>query len=613
MENHAATGKATKASSWDRKLWTVLGLLFALYASEQNVESLLYGAHLQPGSGYTGAKADPSPNFAPGYLVARSVEPGSPMADAGVVPGDHLRFEYANDAFRVLTAGEAVSFTLDHSGVKSHQTILAAPIPPIASAKRRILIMDRLVNFLPILLGAFLVARSLHQPSTRFLGIALIAYGTSFAPHQWESARAIYPFFEFFGFALSMNFYYAFPAFAIRFAEETVQVSGKLAWRLLWVALAVGFGYGFTTIYREQHMLQNSQVGGLCVLVFGLSVSFGIAFRYIYLGLRRSSKETRKRYALMIAAVSSMLLGEILMFGVFLSHLAQWNLDWMYHQPLYWVCDAMVMIFGPCLLAYAIFRQKVFDLGFAFNRAVVYGVISFGVLFVFGLVEWGSEHLIPKETLESSAIINAAVALLIFLIFHRVHHTTEHYVEKLIFRKWHDNEARLRRFVREAGFATKPQTLTESFVAELERFSGSEAAVFLRSEAGAEYIRVAGTLASPQAVDLDDPIALRMTADHTSVVVTETTSTLHAELALPMVQRGELSGFILLGTKPSGESYRPDEQEVLTWAVQRIGLDLHALKVLRLESKLSLQEQELALLHARYEEQRSAFNQISRA
>jgi hypothetical protein len=43
---------------------------------------------------------------------------------------------------------------------------------------------------------------------------------------------------------------------------------------------------------------------------------------------------------------------------------------------------------------------------------------------------------------------------------------------------------------------------------------------------------------------------------------------------------------ILIGAKPSGEDYRPDEQEALAAAAQRIGMDLHALEIDRLEAEV---------------------------
>jgi hypothetical protein len=53
---------------------------------------------------------------------------------------------------------------------------------------------------------------------------------------------------------------------------------------------------------------------------------------------------------------------------------------------------------------------------------------------------------------------------------------------------------------------------------------------------------------------------------------------------------------VLLGAKPSGEGYRPDEIELLGATTQQIGLDLHALRVAQLEQELSALRQRNATL-----------------
>jgi hypothetical protein len=67
------------------------------------------------------------------------------------------------------------------------------------------------------------------------------------------------------------------------------------------------------------------------------------------------------------------------------------------------------------------------------------------------------------------------------------------------------------------------------------------------------------------------------------VVPAELGSPLQAALALPMMHQAALASFVLLGPKPTGEDYRPDEVEVLGWATQQIGLDLQSIRVRALE------------------------------
>jgi len=53
-----------------------------------------------------------------------------------------------------------------------------------------------------------------------------------------------------------------------------------------------------------------------------------------------------------------------------------------------------------------------------------------------------------------------------------------------------------------------------------------------------------------------------------------------------MMHQAALAGFVLLGPKPTGEDYRPDEMDVLSWATQQVGLDLQAIRVRELELSL---------------------------
>ena len=141
----------------------------------------------------------------------------------------------------------------------------------------------------------------------------------------------------------------------------------------------------------------------------------------------------------------------------------------------------------------------------------------------------------------------------------------------------------MRRFVREAAFATRPETLTGAYAAALSRYSdGAEAAVYLLRDGGYHLAegQVAGT---GEMLDADDLALMAMRAEPKALVPDADTSRLKAALIAPMVNRNEVIGVALLGPKPSGASFRPDEIELVGWATRQIGLDLYALKVERLE------------------------------
>ena len=149
--------------------------------------------------------------------------------------------------------------------------------------------------------------------------------------------------------------------------------------------------------------------------------------------------------------------------------------------------NPVLALAATALLAYATLRHRLFDFGFALNRTLVYAVVSFILLAGFGLAEWGVErlHLIPEEWHEGGTVVSAGIALALFLSFHRLRDWVEKHVERLLFSKWHKNEATLRRFIGAADHFGSTAALERAFTAEVSRFSdGAEAAIYLRTQRG---------------------------------------------------------------------------------------------------------------------------------
>jgi hypothetical protein len=257
---------------------------------------------------------------------------------------------------------------------------------------------------------------------------------------------------------------------------------------------------------------------------------------------------------------------------------------------------------SSCGLGYATLRHRLFDFGFAVNRAAVYTGTTALLLVAFGLFEWAAEHLLQFEGRDKSMILDAGLALGVFLAFHRVRDLVEHWVERIFFREWHDREASLRLFVRRAAHVTAEAPLIDSFVDALAAFTGgSSCAVYLRSFDGNFALKYGNLAGAPTALDQNAPGVLALRESHIPVPNEEGLFPDGTLLALPMSHRGVLNGFVLLTTKPNGDSYRPDEIIVLDFAVSQIGLDLHALRVDALRTEVDAQRARAERLQARNE------------
>jgi hypothetical protein len=248
----------------------------------------------------------------------------------------------------------------------------------------------------------------------------------------------------------------------------------------------------------------------------------------------------------------------------------------------------LVTIFSLFIFGYAVLRHRVISIGFAVNRAVVYGAASIGMLLAFGLLEWAAHHLLEFTGREKSMWLDAAIALGIFLVFHRLRHFGEKLIERLFFHAWQLKEAALRRFVKEAPFITRPEALLTAFTTALDRFTDGAGHALYRRTATGDYERVSSTLAdAPAQIDADEPLAVALRARQQPTLPVDAGSALPGELALPSIHHGELDGFVVLGPKPNRETYRPDEQEVLGFAAHQIGLDFRALRMEQLERDVS--------------------------
>ena len=581
----AQTSEQTKQSN-RRWLWRLLWLLLALYILEQDAEGILWSGPLQTSAGTLAAKFVPTPGFAPGYVQVSDITPDSPMRQAGVTNGDQIAFDRRFDFVRRLRTGEQVKFSLERDGRMSRHTVAATAMTadPGSQAHSIGILVAGITGVIITLVGIFFLWVGRGTPSVTWLGILQITVGMlNIEPGLWTSNPNNFAVLATINLSLIALAPVASFAFAMRFYEENLGSVGPGVGRIWPIYIAL---VALTTAMYDYSWLgfTSERETTFISILWSISnyIGFLLTLMMIYLGWKRSISEINRRFSFLLVGFLMFVFAQAIY--VTLSGVLQ-DSNWE-SSPLIYLANFLIAIAAPALFAYAILKHKVIDLGFAINRTLVYGIISFGLLLVFGLIEWVSERILPEESFEATAVVNAGVALTIFVVFHRVRDFVQHHVERLLFRAWHANEAALRRFLRHAAFVSKPDALAAAAVAEWCRFSsGARCALYLRD--GDDYARMTGDLAgAPDRIDRDEKAVVIMRAEHGLIELHESGSSLAAALALPFVHRAELHGFVLLASKPSGDSYRPDEIELLGMAAHQIGLDLHALKVEQLESRV---------------------------
>lgn len=161
-------------------------------------------------------------------------------------------------------------------------------------------------------------------------------------------------------------------------------------------------------------------------------------------------------------------------------------------------------------MAYALIRHRLFDIGFAVNRALVFTIISTILLLMFGVTEYAVDKLLHFEGREKNVIFDAAVALGIILSFHRIQHWVRHRIDHTFFGHWYAAASDLRRFVERAPNVIESSVLQTKYLAAMRKFCGArDVAQYLRA-ADKSYYRTHGGEDLPAIILADSDLAIAM-------------------------------------------------------------------------------------------------------
>ncbi len=222
---------------------------------------------------------------------------------------------------------------------------------------------------------------------------------------------------------------------------------------------------------------------------------------------------------------------------------------------------------APLGMTYALLNRRLLDIGFALNRVAIFSVVSLIIVGAFVLVEWALGTWLQQLSHTASLLAGAAVALALGLSIHFVHTRVDYVLDRVFFRKRHEDEQAIRRFAHEAAYITDAQTLIARTISVLER------------HADALFVRLAlddgaGCYGS---VGENDPAIVSLRTWHRVLDLHEIDTQLQGEYAYPMVARGRLVGALLLGPKHNGEAYAPDESRAIEEAAHGVAAALDVL------------------------------------
>jgi len=533
----------------------------------------------------------------------------SSAAEQDVKVGDSIVFDHIGDKYRQIGTDESIGITIVSQAKPRHLSLTSTPVSEIGWMSKASYFLLIANTIIALIFGVLIGLRKSESISARMLALVMLSIPPdclfSLLPGgsiQTFSVTVVWG-------AVFSSAYVAFLICTMYFPHDDPDRRPPWMRRVLPYYLTV-FGAYLSGITLFRLGLPSLSEHVLHYLNHGLAIaSIIFSFACLYHSYRISSLEKRQRIRWIALSIGPIYC------TYFILH--AWDISDSNETFNFFQSSVTLMsLFG---LAYATLRVRIFDFFFVINRALVYGAVSLLLLTSFGLIEWASEHLIHFEQREKSVLLDGAIALAVYLAFHQVRHSVEHFIEQVFFRKWHNNEKALRRFVKQASHITELQPLLDGYTLALQTFIGGAGCAIYQYAPNSGYVCLSSAIIDvPPQITFNDPLTVEMRAEYLPVFNQDLNSSLPFNIALPMLHRGELRGFILLAAKTNNESYRPDEVDVLVYTAHQIGLDLDGLQIESLKAERATQMKHYALVELKILEQQKtidhlqvAFKQIS--
>jgi hypothetical protein len=304
-------------------------------------------------------------------------------------------------------------------------------------------------------------------------------------------------------------------------------------------------------------LLRGSSPAGWMSLGSTLSALVLILLAAIALGqtyLATPAKE-RQRLQWVIAGVLMTLV----------SYTRDWALYWeaayslVTSGVLIWI-SAVLYALGPFALAYAVVRQRVFDISFVISRTVVYTVLTASIFALFAFIEWLLGQLIEHSG--ATVVLLALAAIGVAFWLESLHARVETWIESVFFRRRHAAETRLARVAEGLPYAEHTDDVDEAIVREPQEALALTSATLFKRDRDGRYVRDGKVLDGPlllQVQGMHGPLRLHDLGDSADATQDDRSPV----LAVPVFVRARLEAVALYGAHVNGEDIDPDEVDAL--------------------------------------------------
>lgn len=241
-------------------------------------------------------------------------------------------------------------------------------------------------------------------------------------------------------------------------------------------------------------------------------------------------------------------------------------------DPLVWAATILYAC-APFAIAYAVVRQRVFEISFVVSRTLVYTMVAATILGVFALVEWLATSVVEHSG--AGMVLVALTVVGIAYSAHAIYARIEHLVDSTLFRRRHEAERHLAKIAAGLPYAVNADAVEEALVREpMGAYALGSANLFTLDSAG-NYVH--------DGKRLDGCIALQLHGDRRSLRLHEG----DAVLAVPVFARSRLEAVAVYGAHVNGEDIDPDERKSLEAVCAAAGIAYDHLESARFERELA--------------------------
>ncbi|MEP7301596.1 MAG: ATP-binding protein [Caldimonas sp.] len=504
----------------------------------------------------------------------RRLGASSPLAAAGARLGDRVELDHPSDRWRIPERGEPIGLTLLHGGNEQRLEVRAAADQRLAARGTPVQLAAMLplaTQVMALVIGALIAWRQAASPPLRGLAVFFLSLSTLQLYHFWPQGRFNDYAWPFINAAGVCAVYLGGVYFCLGYP------GGRSPWTRPWVRRVFAV-YALASVahwslvpFGVLELLPGPLRAALQALPFAdllAVVGLAIALPALWWSRGHATGDSRERLNWflvcigMVGAVNSVPDAAVVWLrGVGLG-------------PAFEVFAPAVSFAGIAGMGWALLRHRVIDLGFALNRLSVHLVLGFALLAVAmsvhaALAPWLDAP--GRGDLLTSGLLTGAIMI---VCFGPLRALAERAVQRLLYPRWRATDAALRQAVAAAAEVHGEEPLIRHYLQALGAYAnGAGSAFYACRDAAGE--RLTGNLdGAPARLVLDADDRERVTEGRLPKAWREWAGE-YATLA-PIVHRDRLSAWLLLGTRPDGRQYRPDEERSIAATVRKLDEDLQA-------------------------------------